>query len=89
MALFGLPIQNTLTVTQLNCRVILWRSEGIVMIVVRRIDDTAWVLEESGRRLAQTKTRLEAEALEAQWLVYWNQSSGLGQPPHAGASSTR
>jgi len=48
------------------------------MIVVRRIGDTTWVVEESGRRIAQSETRLEAEALEAQWLVCWNQSSYLG-----------
>ena len=47
------------------------------MIVVRRIGDTTWVVEESGRRIAQSETRLEAEALEAQWLVGWNQSSDL------------
>jgi len=47
------------------------------MIVVRRIGDTTWVLEESGRRIAQTDTRLEAEALEARWLVSWNESSDL------------
>jgi hypothetical protein len=46
------------------------------MIVVRRIGDT-WVVEDSGRCIAQAETRLEAEALEAQWLVYWNQSSDL------------
>jgi len=45
------------------------------MIVVRRIGDTTWVVEESGRRIAQSETRLEAEALEAQWLACWNQSS--------------
>ena len=47
------------------------------MIVVRRIGDTTWVVEESGRRIAQSETRLEAEALEAQWLACWNQSSDL------------
>jgi hypothetical protein len=53
------------------------------MILVRRIGDTTWVVEESGRRIAQSETRLEAEALEAQWLVCWNQSSHLADCPLA------
>ena len=53
------------------------------MIVVRRIGETIWVVEESGRRIAQTETRLEAEELEAQWLVYWNQSSDFGRRAQA------
>ncbi len=40
------------------------------MTLVRLIGDT-WVVEESGRRVAQAETRNEAEALEAQWLASW------------------
>ena len=46
------------------------------MTVVRRIGDT-WVIEDSGRRIAQAETRIEAEALEAQWLAYWGHLSDL------------
>jgi hypothetical protein len=41
------------------------------MTLVRLIGDT-WVVEESGRRVAQAETRNEAEALEAQWLASWH-----------------
>ena len=41
------------------------------MTLVRFIGDT-WVVEESGRRVAQAETRNEAEALEAQLLASWN-----------------
>jgi hypothetical protein len=41
------------------------------MTLVRLIGDT-WVVEESGRRVAQAETRNEAEVLEAQLLASWH-----------------
>ena len=42
------------------------------MTTIRLVGDT-WVVEDSGRRVAQADTQNEAEALEAQWLASYTQ----------------
>ena len=59
--------KETLTPARLSSRA-LFRGETVRMTMIRLVGDT-WVVEDSGRRVAQANTRTEAEALEAQWLA--------------------